>query len=168
MTKEYSYRKKKAADAIAAAAAEMGNRPPQAPEVEEAVIGAMMVEGECVYGAMESLSERSFYDPKLRLVFGAVKSLFNSRSAIDIATVAEKLREDGVLDEVGGAARLAALTAGIGSAAMTGTAPATRRSFTASCPNTPCPMTMAGSPNSRRHLRIAADGNVEMCAKAAS
>ena len=117
MTKEYSYRKKKAADAVAAAAAEMGNRPPQAPEVEEAVIGAMMVEGECVYGAMESLSERSFYDPKLRLVFGAVKSLFNSRSAIDIATVAEKLREDGVLDEVGGAARLAALTAGIGSAA---------------------------------------------------
>ena len=119
MTKEYTSKKKKSVpvDLIAAASAESGNRPPQAPEVEEAVIGAMMIESECVYGALEALSEKSFYDPKLRLVFRAIKTLFNERTAIDLATVAERLREDGALDEAGGAARLASLTRNVGSAA---------------------------------------------------
>jgi replicative DNA helicase len=102
---------------VAAASAEVGHRPPHAPEVEEAVIGAMMVESDCIYTAMDGLSERSFYDPKLRMVFNAIVGLVRSRSAVDITTVAERLREDGSLEEVGGAARLASLTAGIGSAA---------------------------------------------------
>lgn len=111
-----AYRKQQS-DAVSAASAETGNRPPQAPELEAAVIGAMMVESGCVTMAVEALSEKSFYDPKLRLVFRAVVKLFRSRSAVDVMTVAERLREDGVLDEVGGAPRLAALTANVGSAA---------------------------------------------------
>lgn len=116
MAREYSS-KRKTADAVTLASAEMGNRPPHAPEVEEAVIGAMMVESECVYMAAEALSEKSFFDPKLRLVFRAINKLFRSRTAIDMTTVAERLREDGVLEEVGGPAKLAALTASVGSAA---------------------------------------------------
>ena len=119
MQREYNYKKRKPTsdEVIAAASAEVGNRPPHAPEVEESVIGAMMVESECVYPAMEALSEKSFFDPKLRLVFRAIAKLFNGRAAVDITTVAERLREDGVLEEVGGAARLASLTASVGSAA---------------------------------------------------
>ena len=45
MAREYSY-KKKPVDVITLASSEMGNKPPHAPEVEEAVIGAMMVESE--------------------------------------------------------------------------------------------------------------------------
>ena len=116
MAREYSS-KRKTADAVTLASAEMGNRPPHAPEVEEAVIGAMMVESECVYMAAEALSEKSFFDPKLRLVFRAINKLFRSRTAVDMTTVAERLREDGVLEEVGGPAKLAALTASVGSAA---------------------------------------------------
>ena len=116
MAREYSI-KRKTADAVTLASAEMGNRPPHAPEVEEAVIGAMMVESECVYMAAEALSEKSFFDPKLRLVFRAINKLFRSRTAVDMTTVAERLREDGVLEEVGGPAKLAALTASVGSAA---------------------------------------------------
>ncbi|MBR2093419.1 MAG: hypothetical protein IJ904_05190, partial [Candidatus Methanomethylophilaceae archaeon] len=116
MAREYSS-KRKTADAVTLASAEMGNRPPHAPEVEEAVIGAMMVESECVYMAAEALSEKSFFDPKLRLVFRAINMLFRSRTAVDMTTVAEKLREDGVLEEVGGPAKLAAMTASVGSAA---------------------------------------------------
>ena len=73
MAKEYNYKRRKPTsdDMIAAASIEVGNRPPHAPEAEEAVIGAMMVESECVYPAMEALTEKSFYDPKLRLVFRA-------------------------------------------------------------------------------------------------
>ena len=119
MTKEYTYRRKKAdpTEVIVAASGEIGKRPPQAPEVEAAVIGAMMIDGECVFGALESLSEKSFYDPKLRLVFQAIRDLFNRRTAVDIMTVAERLRETGALEEIGGVPWLATLTADIGSAA---------------------------------------------------
>ena len=116
MAREYIY-KRKTHDAVIAASTEMGNKPPHAPEVEESVIGAMMVESECVYRAVETLSEKSFFDPKLRLIFRAIGKLFKSRTAVDLTTVAERLREDGVLEEVGGAAKLASLTASVGSAA---------------------------------------------------
>ena len=119
MKREYSTRKKGAVDAVASAAAETGNRPPFAPEVEEAVIGAMLVDEECIHTAMEGLSEKSFYSPRLRLVFRAICTLVNARTAVDIATVSERLREDGVLEEVGGPAALAGLTAKVGSAANT-------------------------------------------------
>ena len=119
MAKEYNYKKRKPTsdEVLSAASAEVGNKPPHAPEVEAAVIGAMMIEEECIYPAMEALSEKSFYDPKLRLIFRAISTLFKSRSAVDITTVAERLREDGVLEEAGGAAKLASLTANVGSAA---------------------------------------------------
>ena len=116
MAREYNY-KRKTVDAVTLASTEMGNKPPHAPEVEESVIGAMMVESECVYMAVETLSENSFFDPKLRLIFRAIGKLFKTRTAVDLTTVAERLREDGVLEEVGGPAKLASLTASVGSAA---------------------------------------------------
>ena len=119
MAREYYYKRRKPTsdEVIAAASMEMGNKPPQAPEVEEAVLGAMMVEDGCVFMAMESLGEKSFHDPKHRLIFRAIYKLFQSRTAVDITTVAERLREDGALEEVGGPARLASLTSKVGSAA---------------------------------------------------
>ena len=104
-------------DAVQMASAEIGHVPPQAPEVEEAVIGAMMLDTESVYLAMESLKEKSFYDPKLRLVFAAMTKLYNERSAIDMMTVTARLRTDGTLEAVGGPARLAYLTQKVGSGA---------------------------------------------------
>ena len=110
-------KRKDEVDAIQMASAEMGNKPPQAPEIEEAVIGAMMLDEDCVYKAMESLKETSFYNPKLKAVFSAMSKLFHERSAIDLLTVSERLREDGMLDEIGGAPRLATLTQSVGSGA---------------------------------------------------
>lgn len=110
-------KRKDEVDAIQMASAELGNKPPQAPEIEEAVIGAMMLDEDCVYKAMESLKETSFYNPKLKAVFSAMSKLFHERSAIDLLTVSERLREDGMLDEIGGAPRLATLTQSVGSGA---------------------------------------------------
>ena len=104
-------------DAVAMAAAETGNRPPQAPEVEEAVIGAMMLDADSVYHAMESLTENSFYNPKLRCLFQAMERLFRARTAIDSTTVVEQLRQDGNLEEVGGPSFVASLTTQVGSGA---------------------------------------------------
>ena len=117
MTQEYKPKRKKSADTVASAAAETGNMPPYAPEVEEAVIGAMMVDEDCVCQAVEYLGAKSFFNPRLRLVFQAAEKLFRKRSAVDIMTVTEQLREDGTLDEVGGSPALAALTSKVGVAA---------------------------------------------------
>ena len=117
MAKEYKTKKRTDLETIAAAAAEVGIVPPSAPEVEEAVIGAMMLEEECVILAMENLSEKSFYNPRMRLIFQAMSRLYAKRSAIDVTTVSEQLREDGTSEEAGGAVMLASLTASIGSAA---------------------------------------------------
>ncbi|MBR5175077.1 MAG: replicative DNA helicase [Bacteroidales bacterium] len=117
MAKDYKGKRKQEVDYVTDAAHETGNRPPHAPEIEEAVVGAMMVDSECVYPAIEALTEKSFYTPKIRLIFKAILTLFNKRSAIDIMTVSEQLREDGVLDEVGGPTKLASLTTNVGSAA---------------------------------------------------
>ena len=119
MEKRYNHNKRKTGsfDIITAASNEIGHIPPHAPEVEEAVIGAMLVESESVFSGLENLTERSFYDPKLRLVFHAIADLFKSRSAVDIMTVSERLRENGELEEVGGPTKLASLTSNIGTAA---------------------------------------------------
>ncbi len=104
-------------DALQKASEELGNLPPQAPEVEEAVIGSMMMDAECVYQGVEALKDKSFYNPRLRLIFAAMVRLFQGRSAVDMMTVTEQLRRDGTLKEVGGAAKLASLTAKVGSGA---------------------------------------------------
>lgn len=114
---EYKRKKKEEPGAVALAATETGNRPPYAPEIEEAVIGAMMIEDECVFQAVENLTDRSFYDPKMRMIFQAISKLFRARSAVDMMTVTEQLREEGTLNDVGGAPVLASLTAKVGSAA---------------------------------------------------
>ena len=48
---------------------EMGNKPPQALDVEEAVLGAMLLEPSCVDQAMEELTASCFYDQKHRMIF---------------------------------------------------------------------------------------------------
>lgn len=117
MTKERNkYSRRSSGDAVMAAAGETGNRPPQAPEVEAAVIGSMMVDEECVYKAIDGLKEKSFYDPKMRLIFSAIFTLFKERTAVDLVTVTERLRTDGSLDAVGGSVRLSELTERVGSA----------------------------------------------------
>ena len=96
---------------------EMGNKPPQALEVEEAVLGAMLVEPSIIVSSMEELSASCFYSPQYRMVFEAIQSLVNEHSAIDMVTVTAKLRSQGNLEAVGGPVAIADLTSRIGAAA---------------------------------------------------
>ena len=95
---------------------EMGNKPPQALDVEEAVLGAMLLEASCVEQAMEELTASCFYDPKHRMIFEAMVSLFNEHVAVDIITVTSRLKSNGNLEAVGGAVVLATLSEKVGSA----------------------------------------------------
>lgn len=106
---------------------EMGNKPPQALDFEEAVLGALLIEPSCVDEAMEDLTPGSFYDPRHRMIFEAMRSLVNEHVAIDVLSVTQKLQSvkitdpDSVhsnrLEAVGGAATLAELSRKIGAAA---------------------------------------------------
>lgn len=96
---------------------EMGNKPPQALDVEEAVLGAMLIEPSCVDQAMEELTASCFYDQKHRMIFEAMTSLVLDHTSIDIITVSNRLKEKGDLETVGGPVVLAGLSEKVGSAA---------------------------------------------------
>ena len=96
---------------------EMGNKPPQALDFEEAVLGALLIEPSVVDEAMEELTPSCFYDPRHRMVFEAVTSLVNEHISPDLLTVSQKLKAQGNLEAVGGPSFLAALSQKIGAAA---------------------------------------------------
>lgn len=96
---------------------EVGNKPPQAVDVEESVLGAMMLEPSSVDQALEGLEPECFYDPRHRNVFEAMLELVKNHVPVDIVTVTSKLREKGNLEIVGGASVLAGFTEKVGSAA---------------------------------------------------
>lgn len=96
---------------------EMGNKPPQALEVEEAVLGAMLIEPSAVDTALEELSASCFYDPRHRMIFEAMTELVNEHMSVDIITASTKLRDKGNLEAVGGPVALAGLSEKVGAAA---------------------------------------------------
>ena len=91
--------------------------PPNHPESERSVLGAMLRSNEAALLAIESLSERDFYNPANREIFQAMCSLSASGRAIDIVTLDDELGRKGRLDAVGGTTYLIELSAGVPSAA---------------------------------------------------
>jgi len=72
--------------------------PPQATDVEKAVLGAMLIDKEAVPKAIELLDETSFYSPLYRKYFVAMSALFEKGDPIDAVTLVEELRRRGVLN----------------------------------------------------------------------
>ena len=96
---------------------EIGNKPPQALEAEEAVLGAMLLEPAVVDASMAELNAGCFYDKKNQMIFEAMSKLVNEHTSLDIITVSEKLKALGNLEAVGGAVVLANYSERVGSAA---------------------------------------------------
>ncbi len=98
---------------------ELGKIPPQALEVEEAVLGAMLLERNAVNDAVDILSPESFYKMEHQKIFGAIYDLFGRGESIDLLSVTEKLRKNGELQLIGGPGYLSHLTQRVASAAHT-------------------------------------------------
>ena len=90
---------------------------PQAKDLEEVVLGAMMVEKSAVNAVIDVLQPESFYVEAYGEVFRAIQTLFNNSEPIDLLTVTEQLRKDGKLDMLGGSHRVASLTSRVASSA---------------------------------------------------
>ncbi|MBM3918620.1 MAG: replicative DNA helicase [Sphingomonadales bacterium] len=91
--------------------------PPQSVELEEAVLGALMLEKEALSAVIDVLKPEVFYVPKNQRVYEAIQRLFEQSKPVDLLTVTQELRQLGKLDEVGGAFHVAELTNRVGSAA---------------------------------------------------
>lgn len=96
---------------------EIGKMPPQSVEIEEVVLGGVMLEKDAVIEIIDILKPDSFYKDEHQKIFGAVLDLFASDKAIDILTVAERLRQRKELEIIGGPAYLSQLTNRVASAA---------------------------------------------------
>ena len=96
---------------------EYGHLQPQALDLEEAVLGALMVEGDAYSEISEILRPESFYKHEHQLIFQAISSLAMQQHPIDILTVAEELRKKGNLEEVGGPFYITQLSGKVASSA---------------------------------------------------
>ena len=94
-----------------------GNLIPQALDIEKAVVSAMLIDARGVEDAMLIVKEDYFYSPKFRVIFKAIKHLYDSNEPIDLLTVSQKLKDVKALEKVGGDMYLIRLTQSIGSAA---------------------------------------------------
>jgi len=94
--KEQEIREKKRLDKIM----------PHNLEAEEALIGSVFINNEGLYKIIDIVSKEDFYNPANKEIFGAIISLFNERSPIDLVTITEHLDSKGIMDEVGGPAYL--------------------------------------------------------------
>lgn len=86
---------------------------PYSQEAEQAVLGAILVDGETFVDVAEQLREDDFFLSSNKTIFGAMAMLFNTNKPIDIVTVAEQLRENGTLDAAGGIPYLSQLALGV-------------------------------------------------------
>ena len=94
-----------------------GRVPPQAVDVEMAVLGSMLLEKEAIAKAIEVLDESAFYKPAHQQIFSAMTGLFERSEPVDLITLVEELRRRGQLDKIGGEFYLTELTTKVTSAA---------------------------------------------------
>ncbi|MFC0780882.1 replicative DNA helicase [Flavobacterium sp. HJSW_4] len=96
---------------------EKGKLPPQAVELEEAVLGAMMIDKKGVDDVIDILQPDAFYKDAHKHIFEAILQLFTETQPIDILTVSTQLKKNGKLDIAGGDFYLIQLTQKIASSA---------------------------------------------------
>ncbi len=94
-----------------------GRQLPRDTELEEAVLGALMLEKDAYTNVCDILKAESFYEPANRKIYEAIQTLGASQQPIDMLTVTEQLRLNGTLDEVGGPVFVSELTSRVASGA---------------------------------------------------
>ncbi|HET7180042.1 MAG TPA: replicative DNA helicase [Chryseosolibacter sp.] len=95
----------------------LGKLPPQARDLEEAVLGALMLEKNALNAVVEFLKPEHFYADTHKEIYQAIIDLFKASEPVDMRTVVNQLRKSGKLELVGGAYVIAELTAKVSSAA---------------------------------------------------
>jgi replicative DNA helicase len=96
---------------------EKGKIPPQAIDLEEVLLGAMMIDKKGVDEVIDILSPDAFYKDAHKYIFEAIFRLFENSEPVDLLTVSSQLKKDKKLDLVGGDFYLISLTQRVSSSA---------------------------------------------------
>lgn len=94
-----------------------GRQAPRDKDLEEAVLGALMLERDAYTLVCDLLKPESFYEPANQKIYEAIQQLGASQQPIDMLTVTQQLRHNGDLDSVGGPAFISELTSRVASGA---------------------------------------------------
>ncbi len=108
--------KKQEKDVLEELNALLGKVPPQSPDLEKAVLGALLIQSSAIYDITSIIQSTSFYIPAHKLIYETMVALAQAQKPIDAITVSEELKAKNQLDEVGGLPYLVELTELIGTA----------------------------------------------------
>ncbi|MCM1520393.1 MAG: replicative DNA helicase [Lachnoclostridium sp.] len=113
-----NFRRDRQSNSPAAPIKDYGGRiPPRDKDLEEAVLGALMLERDAYTVVCDILKPESFYDPVNQKIYSAIQALGASQQPIDMLTVTEQLRQMGAINEVGGPMFISELTSRVASGA---------------------------------------------------
>lgn len=115
--KTTNFTRKNIKSSVATLVSEHGKLPPQALDLEEAVLGALMIEKDALTAVIDILRPESFYKEAHQRIYSAIQSLFQKSEPIDILTVTNELRQKGELEFAGGAYYITYLTDRVASSA---------------------------------------------------
>ena len=90
---------------------------PQAREIEQAVLGALMIDKDAYAVVCEMLNADSFYEPRNQKVYKAIQELSMKEQPVDVWTVAEQLARQGDLEDIGGPGYVTELSSRVASSA---------------------------------------------------
>jgi replicative DNA helicase len=83
--------------------------PPQSIEAEKALLGSIMIRPDAINEVMDVVNDSSFYSEKHRLIWATMLELFDKKTPIDLLSLSSRLKEIGVLEQIGGASYLTEL-----------------------------------------------------------
>lgn len=96
---------------------DFGHLQPQEPKMEQAILGALMIEKEAFFRISDILRPASFYEHRHQLIYETIQHLYQEERPVDILTVTEKLKSEGKLEEVGGPFYITQLSSMVASSA---------------------------------------------------
>ncbi|MEE1160781.1 MAG: replicative DNA helicase [Acutalibacteraceae bacterium] len=94
-----------------------GGRLPYSVEAEQAVLGSVIIDPQCLNEIAVQMKTEYFYIPQHREIYSAMSAMYELSQTIDFVSLLEKLKSDGVYDEAGGKAYLTQLVQTVPSAA---------------------------------------------------
>ncbi|MFN3134017.1 MAG: replicative DNA helicase [Candidatus Kryptonium sp.] len=90
---------------------------PQAPELEVAVLSAMIIDPDCIPNVAEILKPECFYKEEHRIIFETIIDLFETGKSVDLFILNQELKKRGLLEKVGGATYLTEISNAVATSA---------------------------------------------------
>jgi replicative DNA helicase len=84
--------------------------PPQNLDIEASLLGSLLIDGESFIKISDRIEPNDFFDERHKVIFSAMRVLYDKRSQLDILTISDQLKGMGRLDSIGGSSYLTELT----------------------------------------------------------